>query len=370
MNILFVITALGTGGAENLLVDICGGLRENHTVRVVFLRDKRNFEARFAEMGVKTEFVDLDSLGLFKTVGRLRRVIRECGAQIVHTHLPAADTAGRVAGILSPGVRVFSTIHNTDLWKLKKTAGARLLKGFNRASVNGFKKCALIAVSKTVRDFCIKQEHIRPEKIRVLYNFIDTANPEKSIPGFAPPEIAPGDWVMVVMARLHPTKGHALLLNAMDALAQRGGFENLRLLVLGEGEQREALEAQAARLGLAGRVHFLGVRPNVYDYLRAGQLFVLPSDIEGFSIAVLEAFYCRIPVLGSDIPVLREELDEGRYGVLFQNKNAADLADKIAALYSGEIDTSPMVEQAAAFCAGLTREEHIRKLEEIYSDNT
>ena len=367
MRILYVITALGTGGAENLLTDICVGLTGNHEVTVAFLRDKRAYEGTLHSAGVETVFIDLEKIGFLKTLSGLRKLIKKKNIEIVHTHLPAADTIGRLAGLMSKNVQVYSSLHNTEPWKLEKSLSSRILRLYDRFTVNCFKRSSMIAVSRSVKDFTMKTEKVRGDKIRVLYNFIHVENPQKSNPDFHLDLPLEDKYVMIVMARLHHTKAHALLLEAMEKL-QSEGMNDLFLLVLGEGEERENLEQYAKEHGLEDKVHFCGVQKNVYDYIKKSRLLVLPSKIEGFGLAFLEAHYCRVPVLGSDIPVIREVLHEGENGVIFRAGDAKDLAEKISAIRRGDYDLDKQVKNGLSFCLSLTREAHIEELISLYKE--
>ncbi len=368
MRILQIITALGVGGAENLLLDVCAGLIPPHEVTVVFLKDKRRYEEPIRSLGADVRFVDLDALGFLKTVRAIRSIVREKSIEVVHTHLPAADTIGRLAALRCKGVKVFSSIHNTDLWMRDGTLKSWLLKRFNRFTVNRFKRSRLIAVSRAVKDYVMETGRIRGDKIDVVYNFVNVNNPAKSIPGFQKPSLPQGSYILLMAARLHWTKGHDFLFEAMETLIREQGMDDLQLLALGEGDYRNTLRQKAAARGLTGRVHFLGARPNVYDYMRAADLLVLPSVIEGFGLALLEAMYCRLPVLASDIPVLKEVLGGGAYGSLFKSESPADLACQIAKIRSGAYDLETQKERGRAFCLSLTRERHMAELMKLYGE--
>jgi glycosyltransferase involved in cell wall biosynthesis len=104
--------------------------------------------------------------------------------------------------------------------------------------------------------------------------------------------------------RLETVKGHDVLIAAFARLADHG----LRLAIAGEGSQRRALEAQAAVLGVAARVAFLGHCSDMAALLPAFDLFCLPSRAEGQPLSVLEAQAAGIPVVASDVGAVREAL--------------------------------------------------------------
>ena len=366
MNILYAITALGVGGAENLLMDVCAAMAADHNITVVFFRNKRVYEAQMNALGIETIFVDYEKTGFAKSVNKIRKIIKQKNIEIVHTHLPLADTIGRTAALTVFGVQVFTTLH-LEPRPMGRALFSRLFILFNKVTVNLFRRASLIAISKTIKEMTMRSEGIRCEKIDILYNFIDTDNPKKSLAGFSHDLPIENKYVMIIMARLTKIKGHAVLFAAMEKLVHNHGMDDLFLLILGEGEEMESLERAAEHMKIAGHIHFAGATPNVYDYLKLSDLFVLPSEIEGFSLAVLEAHFCKVPVLASNIPSTSEELREGLHGVLFEMNDAEDLARKIIAIRAGEYDLNTFVQKGYDFCASLTTAAHIKELTALYT---
>ncbi len=148
-------------------------------------------------------------------------------------------------------------------------------------------------------------------------------------PNSKDPEPEPRD--LVAMGRLGQEKGFDVLLDAMARLPPR--FADVTLRILGEGEARPELEAQAARLGLAGRVEMKGLVANPTPYLRAARIFVLPSRFEGFPNALCEAMALGLPAIASNCmggpaEIVRDGID----GLLTPPGDADALAAAIAGL--------------------------------------
>jgi glycosyltransferase involved in cell wall biosynthesis len=110
------------------------------------------------------------------------------------------------------------------------------------------------------------------------------------------PDLPSGPYIVNV-ARLVPAKDHALLLRAYA----RSGV-TLPLVLVGDGRERERLEALAGELGIAERVIFAGQRQNPYPWMHHARLFVLSSRFEGMGIVLFEALACGTPVLSVDCP--------------------------------------------------------------------
>ena len=123
----------------------------------------------------------------------------------------------------------------------------------------------------------------------------------------------PSDVVMLgALGRLVPVKGHRYLIEAFARLKDK--YPDVQLAIIGEGRARTDLQAQVERLGLAGRVHLVGRRPDATQYVRAFDIWVMPSLAEGLGLALLEGMSGRLPVIASDVPAMRP-LIEGAGGI-------------------------------------------------------
>ena len=132
------------------------------------------------------------------------------------------------------------------------------------------------------------------------------------------------------VARFHPVKDHAMLLRAFARLAAE--FPKAELLLAGDGPLRQDLAAQAASLGIAERVQFLGVRDDVPDLLRASNVFAMTSVTEAASLTVLEAMACRVPVVVTAVGGNPEIVRHGQHGFLVPRGDDAATADAIRQL--------------------------------------
>ncbi|MGE3512713.1 MAG: glycosyltransferase, partial [Vicinamibacterales bacterium] len=119
-------------------------------------------------------------------------------------------------------------------------------------------------------------------------------------------------------------KGHTHLIDAATTVLER--HPEAEFLIVGEGQLRAALEAQAARAGLGDRVHFTGARSDVPELLSIMDVFAFPSISEGFGIAVLEAMASRLPVIASDIRPLADIIEDSVTGLLVPAGDGAALA--------------------------------------------
>jgi len=367
MKILKIITALGIGGAELLLADVCSVLSAEHEVTIIYLKNLTALKPRIESFGIRTIFIDLDKNGFLSSVFKIKKIIKNDGYDIVHTHLPAADTIGRLAAILAGKTTVFSSIHSMDEWKDERRFAFTLLKIFNRFTVNRFKRVFLIAVSECVKNFCVDAERISPKKIFVILNFCNYDISAKTSPDFNPATFKKdGIFTMLSVGRLEKLKGHIFLLRAMNELVNRRGHKNISLTMIGDGHMKDKYLDYVFSQNLTNYVSIKGFEKNVFDYMKHADLFVSTSIREGFGIAILEACYWKIPILASDIDVTTEILTDNESGILFKCEQYMDLADKIELFINKEFDVEHLTKNAHEVSLSLSKEKHIKKLLELY----
>jgi glycosyltransferase involved in cell wall biosynthesis len=152
------------------------------------------------------------------------------------------------------------------------------------------------------------------------------------------------------MGRLRPQKDFSTLLQAFAKVREQ---RPVRLMILGEGNLRAELEAQAIELGLADDVAFPGFVANPFAYLSRAAVFVLSSRWEGLPGAVIQALACGCPVVSTDCPSGPAEiLDKGRYGTLVPVGGSDAMARGI--LHS--LDTPAAPERLRARAMDFSRE--------------
>ncbi|BDM20683.1 MULTISPECIES: glycosyltransferase [Pseudomonas] len=193
------------------------------------------------------------------------------------------------------------------------------------------KRLSLLGVSDAVRDDmrrCLPQWPA--ERIQTLYNRIDIDALQAALVPRAEAREALGldaqAWVVGNVGRLHPDKDQATLLRGF-AEALPGLPAGARLAILGKGRLEAKLKAQAAELGIAGQVDFLGQVADARRYFQAFDVFALSSDHEPFGMVLLEAMVAGVPVLATACGGAREVV-EG-VGVLFPLADAAQLAQAL-----------------------------------------
>lgn len=325
LRILQLITRLPVGGAERLIVDIVRGLDPKRFEPLVCcIQDKGALAPEVEAAGIPLFCLDRMRSKRFdvRAVQDLTRLLRQERVSLVQSHLYHANLYGRLAGWRAK-VPVIATVHNSYTRpKLHRRLINRLLA---RTSAR------VIAVSEDVQRDLMRYDGVPFSKIVTINNGVDVRRIDTSLNRQQARErlgIEPGVLAVGCVARLEEQKGHRYLLQAVPLLREF----SLRVFFVGEGRLRGRLEEQAAKLGIADSVAFLGTRHDIAEILKAMDLFVAPSLWEGLSVALLEAMAAGLPVIASDVGGVSQVLGIDQYGVRVPPSNAQALADAITTL--------------------------------------
>jgi glycosyltransferase involved in cell wall biosynthesis len=243
---------------------------------------------------------------------------------------------------LSRRVVVFWTFQNA-LFTLRADHLLRhkWLLGAKRAAYRALYRTALrwvnglIAVSDDVRSAIRAYFGPVADKITVIYNSVDVRRYELEVDkGPILKELGlPQDAIVIaVVATFKVQKGQRYLIDAMPAVVAR--FPKLHVLLIGDGEQREALMQQADTMGVNEHVHFLGFRQDIPSLLAASDFFVLPSLWEGLPMALIEAMASGLPVVATAVSGSNQVIVDGVSGLLVPPGNAAELEGAILRVLS------------------------------------
>ena len=370
MKVLSVITGLNCGGAENLLLEICKEQKKRgFSQKVIYLTKREYLLDAFLNSGIETVLIDVQKIGVIRAIFEIRKQVKSFSPDIINTHLVMADSLTRLACLWLKNIKLFSSIHSLDDWKNKNNISSVFMKAFNRFTINCIKNYYLIAVSKSAKDFCIKREKIKEEKIFVLYNFTSIDPNKSEIPvtrqqlGFEE-----RDFVLINVGRLVPEKSQITLLRAVKALKD-DGFSNVKAIILGDGPLREKLELFIKENGLEGTVLLPGFMINTYSYMKISDLFVLTSLIEGFSLVTVEAFYNRVPVVSGDMPTIRELITNRESGLFYPVGDIPALTGTIKDIIEGKYDLKSFTDKAFETYQKFTPDIFFENLEKIYGIN-
>lgn len=273
----------------------------NYRMREQFLDDAAHALGQDARLLPCQGRLDLD------TVRALVSQIDACSPAVLHAHDYKSAFYAWLAG-RRRAVALVATLHG-------QVDSSRALRLYNRLELALLRRFdALVAVSGAQIDSLLRAG-IPRSRLHHIDNGIDLSSATAQAEPLprASLGLAPSGFVFAAVARLSPEKNLAALLDAFQDVAQAS--PQVSLLIIGDGPERDALQARSRNLGLDGRVHFTGARDDMHRIYPMIDCLVLPSLSEGMPLVILEAMSFAIPIVASavgDVPRLLSHADCGR----------------------------------------------------------
>ena len=260
---------------------------------------------------------------------RLARVLRERRVDILHSHLFYSSLFASPVGRLCRVPVIVETPHVREHWRQSRLKTSYVVDRLAGRFVDRF-----IAVSRANARYLVVEKALPAGKVVVIENGCDL---ERFSLGREPdPDLMqslgfrPGDPVLIVVGRLEPQKGHSVLLQALPRVLRE--FPRARLVCVGEGSKRRALEAQTASLQLNDAVRFVGYRSDVDAWLALADVMVLPSFYEGLPLVAIEALAARTPVVATAVDGTPEVVVHGKTGLIVPAGDPRALAEAVTRL--------------------------------------
>jgi glycosyltransferase involved in cell wall biosynthesis len=275
--------------------------------------------------GVSVLRLDRDSTRSLAPWLRLYAFLRRERIDIVHAHMPRASVPGTLIGRAAGVPVVISHEHGSSLER-----GKRVRRILDRQIVARGSD-VILAVSEWDRANLIRHEGIPPGKVAVFRHGIDAARCEQRAVVELRRELGAESAPLIgAVGNLLPVKGHADLLMAVRALADRG--LPVQCVIAGTGPEHARLTALIGELGLAGRVRLLGYRSDVPALLRALDVVAVPSHSEGAPLAVIEAMAAGRPIVASNVAGIPELIADEIHGLLVPPREPSAIATAIERL--------------------------------------
>jgi glycosyltransferase involved in cell wall biosynthesis len=327
MKVLQLISSGGYYGAESMLLNLCVSQQRAgcHNTPALFYNDHRpNIELyeRARRDGLEARIVRCRGRVDSSTICAIRELIREGPADLVHTHGYKADLYGYLAAHRECKP-VVATCHN---W----VGGTAPLGVYNFLDRMVLKKVsAVAAVSSRIAQNLVACG-VASNRVRVIANGVDADAMNCSPPASILSANLQGEKVIGMVARLDLQKGFEYLLRALSELGD--WLRTVRVIVVGDGPDRAAIQGMVQASGLQSRVLFAGQRsdmPAVYSLM---DIFVLPSLDEGLPMTVLEAMAAGKPVIATRVGAIPTVVRDGETGLLVEPRDALGLRSAIARL--------------------------------------
>lgn len=326
MRVLYAINSGVLGGAEKHIADLTHGLAaKGHTVHIWCKAGPIDelFKDTEALITHQKLHFDICLSYIFKLYSYLKRE----NIDVVHTHdLKAGVNALIAAKLAGVPVRVGHIHTPLSVWEISRIKKAINLFVYRLVHVT----CATheIAITNTAKEIKLK-EGLNPAKIVVVPNAvnIDTKYDTELVANYLSQWGFTGTFVIGCVGRLSTEKNLGLLIKAFHKLAME--YDNVRLVLIGGGDEESKLKKLVHELNLEQKAVITGVFPDEHKaaLFKTLNLFVFPSLTEGFGYVPLEALSLDLPVISSDIPVLKEVLQDSV--VYFKSNDEVDLYSKL-----------------------------------------
>lgn len=308
-HILHLITAFDRGGAENHLAELVRHQREvGLRVTIAYFRGSGGWALAMRELGCEVIDLGLRFYGDLRPLVQLRRLIAGGGFSLVHAHLPPAELYARIA-LLGSSLPLVISKHNDC--PFHRVPGERAVERWvaQRAS-------AVICISEAVNRYMAARGVAAGRLVTIPYG-IDVA-PYESV---TEREVAAlrAEWgagaetlVIGFAGRLVEQKQVHDLIGAFARLREK----RAKLVVVGEGPLKAALQECARARGVAERVVWPGFRADMPAVMSAFDVFALTSENEGFGLVLIEAMAARRPVVATRVSAIPEVVVDGETGLL------------------------------------------------------
>jgi len=330
-----VIARLNVGGPAQHAISLSAGLDPARFVTTLITGvgdpDEGDLSAEARARGV--EPVVIPELGPrirlgrdLVALGKLVRLLRRLRPDLVHTHTAKAGALGRVAARLAGVPAIVHTFHGHVLEGYFSPGRTRLFLQIERILARITDR--IVTVSPRVRHDLLARGIGRPEQMDVVPVGLDLARfhqgpaaPARLREKLAIPTDAP---LLGIVGRLVGIKDHPTLFQAMALLQTPGPLPHL--IVVGDGERREALKRLTQDLGLESRIHFLGWRKDLQAILGEMDVVICCSKNEGTPVALIEAMAAGVPVLSTDVGGVGDLIAHRETGWLVPSNNPSAMA--------------------------------------------
>lgn len=335
MNILYVITGLGIGGAERQVVDLADQMESlGHTVSIAYLTGPALVHPVSKNINIFGFGVRKTILGLILALHELRSLINKIKPDVVHSHMVHPNILTRLVRLTCRIPRLICTAHSTYEGGKLRMLAYRLTAPLADVSTNVSAEAVAAFVQKGAS---------KPGGMMAVPNGIDTdrfkpaisaRNRLRKLEG-----VSDVEKVVLAVGRLNVAKDYHNLIQAFHIVSK--SIENVCLWIVGDGELRIELQKKIDQLHLNNKVKLLGVQTNVEEWMNAADVFVLSSAWEGLPLVVAEAMACQKVVVATDAGGVKEVL--GDCGFLVPVRDSLALSNALQAAMHLQQDEATLV---------------------------
>lgn len=357
MKILQIISTLGIGGAERLVVDLSYQFKQNKNIEqevYVLKRTNSFFEEKIESENIPISYSSRKSLySLFHIVDIYRKVK---DFDIIQVHLfHAIYFVGLLKLCFRFAGKIILTEHNTNNRRRKYF----IFKIFERFIYTKYRKIICIT-NETEKNLINWIPSIKNKTVVInnginnkIFELSDNLDLRKMY------SLKPTDRLLLCVGGFRHQKNQELLVRSMKLLS-----DNYKLFFIGSGALEKFNKNLTEELLLTERIFFLGMQSNVERYYKSCDLFVLPSKWEGFGLVAAEAMAAGLSVLVSDVPGLSNVV--GNAGLKFESENVKDLVEKINYIFENSKEKNARIQTGLIRVNDFSIEKMANKYLDVY----
>lgn len=288
IKLLQLITGLGMGGAEKVVLDLSKFINnDSFQTHVVALSNKTELLNEFLHNNINVTVLNGKNnfKYFFKIIREVNSYVKQNAIQVLHAHMTHALIVACIIKLVNPRLKIVYTSHNINIGSRLREIMVYFLKPFRNID---------IIFSKNILKFFYKKNHI------VIPNGIH-------IEKYSLKLLKPKVFTLTCIGRLEYVKNHTFLVDLANKLKSKIKF---KIQIVGAGELEQELKQKVHELGLQDYVFFLGLRNNVANILNESHCFVLPSHWEGLPIVLLEAAASKLPIISTPVGSIPSLIDD------------------------------------------------------------
>ncbi len=339
--IIFLVTQTKWGGAQKYVLELAKHFSQNNEVSIAY-GEVKNKDPRFFDICQKNNLKtipvnalvrNIDIAKDFSAVLEIQKILKQDNYNLIHLNSSKGGFVGAVAAKMHSAnpmnlrLRIVYTAHGFVFNEMVSKLQKKLYKTAEMVSTSI--EHLVIAVSDFDKQSAIEQKVVSPHKIFTVHNGINPVeynflNKEEAIKKLG---LAPGKKYFGTVASFYDTKGHKYLVGAIKLLQADHSLllGNWQWIFIGEGPNLEEIKKQVHELDLGDYIKFITPDNKDWQYLKAFDIFVLPSVKEGLPYTILEAGLAQVAVIASKVGGIPEVIKQEETGLLTTPANPLSL---------------------------------------------
>jgi N-acetyl-alpha-D-glucosaminyl L-malate synthase BshA len=349
--------------------------------QVHFISYSQPFRLSGRDEGIYYHEVPVSSYPLFEfppydlaLASRMAEVAEFCNLDLLHVHYAIPHSVSALLArqmLAAKGRRLpfVTTLHGTDITLVGLDRSYLPITRYAIQESDGVTSISSYLKRKTVEDFGITRG------IEVVTNFVncdvyapikDEAKRDEARKRLADP----GEAILMHLSNFRPVKR---VLDVVRIFAQVVRQMPARLVLVGDGPDRSAAEWLAHDLGIHGKIHFMGKQDRVNELLPLADIMLMPSELESFGLAALEAMACKVPSIATCVGGVPELIDDGETGLLYSVGDVDAMASGALSLLHDPVRLAAMREAGRRtaqkrFCSTLVVPQYVRYYEQVLAN--